>query len=135
MADVVESKNAETMDIDIVEELFDFGKYTSPPAPADGIQETFLHPRDSASNHLVKASPSLSIVSNASDVKGTGAPGTLAEPRLMGPKPPKVFEQLKKSEEHIHGGYNAQQKKRTKKWLDGISSDYLPWSAYDGTIV
>jgi hypothetical protein len=122
VGDKQENNDAETRDMDIVEELFDLGKYTSPPTPADGIQESSLHPHDSASNQFARASPSLSIVSNASDVKGTGA-GTRAEPRLLEPqsKPmEKVFEQLKKSEEYVREGYSAQQKTRTKRWLDGI---------------
>jgi hypothetical protein len=104
-------QDADMMDADIVEDFFDFGKYGDEGREANDSQEPSLHPRDSISNHptprvAAEASPSLSIVPCSSK-------------KVLQP-----FEQLKQSQGPERCA--AQQKKRTKKWLDGIANEYLP---------
>jgi hypothetical protein len=112
IADAPRAEDTDMMDIDTIDNFFDFGKYAD---EADENQEPSLHPRDSISNQFtpqvgVEASLRLSI--------GSSTPKKVLRP----------FEQLKASEET--GRYGIQQRKRTKTWLDGIASESQPWSGH-----
>jgi hypothetical protein len=114
-----EEADRDMMDVDtIMEDLFDFTKYASETEKEEGAE---LHPRDSASNRVAKLTE---VPKNAA--RGTVGEAKIWQPRRDAVKTLQPFEQLKKSEEFVCEGYNAQQRQRTKMWLDGIPSNHLP---------